>query len=363
MKLLPYILPVLFLVLTMGSVPSASGAVLVEDSWADGTRDDTNLPEESAWFANNAAGSPTLSATTGSLTGNVLMFETNTSSRLWITHFTPPGSPVTLAPGETLKVTLVFRANNVTTSSTTSRGLRIGLFNFSEPGAARVSGDGFSTGAGGGAPGANVTGYILNMNFAQTFTTAPLQIMKRTDTFNINLMGASAVFTALGNNGGGAANEPGFSNGAEYTLEFLARRLEGATQITTRFSNAAGWSISHTITDATNPTFSFDGFALRPNSVPDTADSFTFTRFKAEVIPYELRISSVRVDLIDGVVVTWDSLPGRNYEIESRSGFADDTPWAPLGTATATESSTSFTDFLGLFETRRFYRVTELPQP
>lgn len=339
------------------SLPGAA-AVLVDDSWADGTRDDTNLPDESAWFANNAVDTPTLSVLPGSLTGNVLMFGTNLSSRLWITHFTPAGSPSTLGLGDTLKLTLVFTPNNFPTTTPTSRGLRFGLFNFSEPGAARVSGDGFSTGSGAGAPGVNVTGYILNMNFAQTLAANPLQIMKRTDTLTNNLMGALAVFTAL-SSGGGPVGGAGYNSGVEYTFEFSARRLDAATEITTKFSDTAGWSISHTATDTTNPTFSFDGLAIRPNGVADTAESFTFTRFKAEIIPYELRINSLRFDAIEGVILTWDSRPGVSYQIESRPGFTEETPWTLLGTVTATGLSTSFTDFLGLFETQRFYRVVE----
>jgi hypothetical protein len=288
------------------------------------------------------------------------MFGTNVGSRLWITHFTPAGSPMTLGLGETLKVTLNFRAHNVTAAPATSRGLRLGLFNFSEPGAARVSGDGFSTGAGGGAPGANVTGYLLNMNFAQTFTTSPLQLMKRTDLLTNNLMGASATFTSLGS-GGGAAGEGGFRNGVDYTFEFSLRRLDTATQITATFSDADGWSISSTALDISNPTIAFDGFAMRPNGVADTAESFTFTRFKAERIPYELKITSVRHDLVEGVIVTWDSRPGFSYQIEGRSSFSEETPWTPLGMTTATGLTTSFSDFLGLFETQQFYRVAEWP--
>jgi hypothetical protein len=293
------------------------------------------------------------------LTGNVLMFGTNAGSRLWITHFTPAGSPITLGLGDMLRITLVFTPNNFPVTTPNSRGLRFGLFNFSEPGAARVSGDGFSTGAGAGAPGVNVTGYILNMNFAQTLIANPLQIMKRTDTPTNNLVGASAVFTALGS-GGGPAGGAGFNSGVEYTFEFSAKRLDAATEITTKFSDAAGWSISHTATDATAPTLSFDGLAIRPNGVADTTESFAFTRFKAELVPYELRFSSLRFDAIEGVILTWDSRPGVSYQIEWRAGFAEGTPWALLETVSATGLSTSYTDFLGLFETQRFYRVVEV---
>src|SRR5436190_1514154 len=216
------------LILTFAAAFCAQSAVLLDDHWDDGDRTDTNLPEESAWFASSAFGTPTLSVASGALTGNVLMFGTNTSSRLWITHFTSAGSSVELGIGDTLKVTLVFIPTNVTASPSTTRGLRVGLFNFSEPGANRVTADGFSTGAGGGAPGTNVTGYMLNMNFAQTLTIgSPIQIMKRTDLPNINLMGATAVFTSLGS-GGGTAGGPAFRSGVVYTMELSATRLQNS---------------------------------------------------------------------------------------------------------------------------------------
>src|SRR6185503_5187527 len=162
------------------------------------------LPEEAAWYGSTAAGGATLSAVPGALNGLVRVFETNTSSRLWITHFTPAGIPAELSLGDTLKASLVFTATNIATAPGTGRGLRIGLFTLSEPGAARVSADGFSTGAGGGEPGANVAGYMVNMNFAQAFTiNNPIEIMKRTETANINLLGATAVFTRIGATGGG----------------------------------------------------------------------------------------------------------------------------------------------------------------
>src|SRR6185503_6340317 len=156
--------PLFMLWLAIASTTAGAFAtVLIDDDWDDGDRTDTNLPEEAAWYGSTAAGGATLSAVPGALNGLVRVFETNTSSRLWITHFTPAGIPAELSLGDTLKASLVFTATNIATAPGTGRGLRIGLFNFSEPGAARVSADGFSTGTGGGAPGANVTGYIVNM--------------------------------------------------------------------------------------------------------------------------------------------------------------------------------------------------------
>jgi hypothetical protein len=347
----------------LSAVASAYAQVLLDDTWTDGDRTDTNLPEESGWYANTVGtpGTPTLSASLGFLTGNVRMFDTNTSSRLWITHFTPAGAPAELALGETLKLTLVLTASNMTLSPGTSRGLRIGLFNFSESGAARVSGDGFSTGGGSGAPGADVTGYMLNLNFAQAFTiNNPLQIMKRTDLATNNLMGASAAFSTI-SSGGGLAGTPGFSNGVPYTFELSVKRNEATVDITTSFSDTNGWSISHTATDSSSPTFRFDGLAIRPNSVADTADSFTFSRCKAELIPFQLRISSLNFVIPEGADITWDTLPGKTYEVYWRSRLDQASSWTLLGSVTAAETSASLRDFDAFFEAQRFYRVLQLP--
>jgi hypothetical protein len=92
--------------------------------------------------------------------------------------------------GQTLKTTVVFTPTGVGAENT-SRGLRIGLYDFS--GGTRVGADGYSTGTGTGAPGAGVTGY-----FGTTFgVDTPLQIMERTAVSSINLMGASGDYTTL----------------------------------------------------------------------------------------------------------------------------------------------------------------------
>ena len=335
--------------------------MLLNDTWVDGDRTDTTLPDESAWFASNVGSTPTLTASSGMLTGNVRMFETNTSSRLWITHFTPAGMPVELADGETLKVSVAFSVVNVTTSPTTSRGLRIGLFNFSETGAARVTGDGFSTGSGGGAPGTNVTGYILNQNFGERFTiNSPIQLMKRTDTANVNLMGASAVFTAL-SSGGGNTGDLGFRNGVPYLLEFSVKRLGSSAGITCRFSDNAGWSIQHTAVDSSSANFRFDGLAFRPNSVVDTADAFLFSRCRAETIPYELRVLSLEYPTPMGARVRWSALIGKSYQIEWRTSFDAGSAWTALGSVVAAASVESFDDLDAFLNTEGFYRVVQMP--
>jgi hypothetical protein len=346
--------------LMIGLTLAAPAAVLLDDDWDDADRTDTNLPEEAAWYGSTAFSVPTLGAEAGALRGNVLMLETNTSSRLWITHFTPSGSPTELAIGDTLKATLVFIPSNVTAGSS-GRGFRIGLFNFSEPGASRVSADGFSTGAGGGAPGTNVTGYMLNMNFGQTLIGNPLQLMKRTDYTNINLMGALAAFTSLGS--GGIATEGGFRSDVEYTFEFTLKRLQAGVEVTARFSDTNGWSLTHTATDANNPHVRFDGFALRPDGVVNTAHSFTFKQFKVEHVPYELRIRSLElIPPFNDALLTFEALRDKTYQVEWRANLSPTSGWNPLGgPITGNGELATVQDQDAGFESERYYRVVQLP--
>ena len=256
----------------------------------------------------------------------------------------------------------MFSASGITTAPATSRGLRIGLFDFSEPGSARVTADGFSTGTGAGSPGTNVTGYMLNLNFAQAFTiNNPIEIMKRTDTTAINLMGASTNFTRVGTTGGGVSGTPGFSNDVAYTLVFAAQLMVDSVDLTVTISNTNGWSISHTVTDSTSPVMRFDSLAIRPNSVLDSAETFIFKQHKAELIPFHPRLTGVALNPDQlTVAITWESLPGKSYELEWAQAVNAAT-WNVVGTTTSAGRSASLIDRNGYFEDQRFYRVRQLP--
>jgi hypothetical protein len=256
---------------------SAQGQVLLNDTWADGTRNNQNLPAESAWFSSDSSGA-SLTAAVGSMTGAI-----PSGSVQWLTYYTAAGSPATLGLGQTLTLTTVFTPTGVGAENT-GRNLRIGLYDFS--GGTRVAADGYSTGSGTGAPGAGVTGYMLNMNFGTTFgVDAPLQIMERTAVSSINLMGASGDYTSLSSGPTGRTGTPGFADGTEYTLEFsVTRTAADSVDITTRFFGGS-LDISHTATDTSGANLAFDTFAIRPAGSAVVATSFAFSQFGVEVIP------------------------------------------------------------------------------
>jgi hypothetical protein len=250
------------------------GTLLLDDTWADSNRTNQNLPTESAWFAANS-GTLTAAPDGGSMIGTVAP----TSASQWQTYFTPPENPVILNVGDMIKLTMVFTPSNVASGTPpTSRGLRLGLFNFSD-GGTRVASDTFSTMGGNGT---NVKGYLDNVNFVQTFTAAPFQIFKRTGVENTNLMGNNTnVYTSLGS-GGGSAGLPGFTNGTQYTFEYTVTRTATDTVVVSNRFFGLNLDISYSVTDSGGANYTFDCFALRPARADSSAGSFTIQQLKVE---------------------------------------------------------------------------------
>ena len=296
MKLLSRIALALALVCGLGLPVRAQ--MFLHDTWADGTRNNTALPAESAWFSSDSSGA-SLTAAPGSMTAAI-----PSGSSLWAAFFTPAGSPASLAVGETLTARAVFTPAGVAANNT-SRGLRIGLYNFSD-GGTRMSADGFSTGSGTGAPGANVQGYMLNMNFGTTFgVDTPLQIMERTAVSSINLMGASGDFTALSSGPAGSLNATAFTSGVEYTLQFSVTRTGAdSVDVTTRFTGD-GLNLSHTATDAAGATLAFDAFAIRPAGSASVATSLVFREFDVTVVPEPSTWAMVVVQMALALGLVW----------------------------------------------------------
>src|SRR5947207_638639 len=157
----------------VGLALSSHAAVVVNDTWQDGTRTDPTAANgysengtdtdldgdlESAWY--NANG--TLTVSTGHLVGT--MPANGTSSASWTTYFTPEASPVTLAgAGDAIKVTWVFTPSGVNGSSTSGSGLRLAVVD--SPSAARLTSD--------NSPGSSTyAGYGMFMNMATTLASS-----------------------------------------------------------------------------------------------------------------------------------------------------------------------------------------------
>ena len=125
-----------------GLVAPLKADVLLDDTWADGTRTNQNLPTESTWFFSH-------SATTAQTNSMFVPILSNNSAVLGITYFTVGDTnPVRLAIGESLTVSLRLVLSNMPPQNTLL-GFRVGLFNFADSTLSpkRVSADGFSNGS------------------------------------------------------------------------------------------------------------------------------------------------------------------------------------------------------------------------
>jgi hypothetical protein len=275
-----------------GLVLNCSAMVIVDDTWADGNRTNTSLPTDSAWFASSA--SSLTNYAPGSMTG---LCDPG-GSRTWLTYFTTtPATPVDLAVGDTLKVTLVFIPTNVAEFvSGNQRGLRVGLFNFAD-GGTRASADGSFVGSSMGS-GTNVTGYLLNQSFYTVFPVdGPMEFWVRNNLSSGNLMGSTADYKWVGAGGpAGYLNQPGFVTGTQYTLEFSATRTATSSMAVSTRITGGSLDLFNSFTDTTYFNHRFDCFALRCDKSTNTAASFTFKEFKVEILPLRPDITAQPTD-------------------------------------------------------------------
>jgi hypothetical protein len=120
------------------ALPSIGGTVLLDETWADGTRTDTDLPNESAVFA-SAGGSVTVASRS-------LSDAQCSSPQRLITYFTPAAIPAQLDVGDVLTATIEFVPKTMIYNSN-SRNLRLGLFY--DPTGPRVAANGYNDPGGG----------------------------------------------------------------------------------------------------------------------------------------------------------------------------------------------------------------------
>jgi pectate lyase len=263
--------------LLIGINLSSPAATVLDDTFADGTRNNQNLPTDSAWFFSTAAD---VATTTGSMS-----IATPGSSFMGITYFgANSSSPVSLGVGDMLTASITFTFNNVAPPNT-SQNFRLGLFDFADSTLSPkwVTADGFST----SSQGTNVQGYALFQNMGVTFDSAsPMNIFKRTTASDSSLLGTSGDWTSQAGGPGNTNNFPGFTNGGQYLLQFSLQRLDSTSlAITVTWQNlATAATLSTSVTDSAASTFNFDGIALRPSGNGSTATNIVFNEVRVDLI-------------------------------------------------------------------------------
>ena len=278
------------LTLFTGFVLQSSATVIVDDTWADGSR--TNAPVSSSsalWYVNTSTDSTNVLRTT---VGSMAL--TNAaSSRLALGYFTAdPASPVSLAVGDALKLTLVFTPVGTLTNAPASsaNNVRIGLY-YTDPanGGIRTNRDISFIGAS-SAPGSGTgaSGYLMGLNFATAFTRdTPIEFRARTNVSSPNLMGSTTGFyEQVGSSGpAGQMGLPAFAAGTTYTLAITITRY-ATSNVLSATLNGGALNLAWSATDPTHLSYTkFDTFAFRCVTAADTADAFVFTDFKVETIP------------------------------------------------------------------------------
>ena len=259
------------ILLVVASLP-AHATTILDDTFADGTRNNQNLPVESAWYASTGAA---LAAAPGAMT-----LTQGSSAILAVTYFTTSANnPVSLNVGDTLSANITFTFTGVAPLNT-SQGFRLALCDF---GTNRVSAD-FSSNS---SQGGNVPAYALFQNMGLSFNNAtPMDVYARTTVSDKSLLGTSGDWTSLAVGPGSTNNFPGFTNNVPYTLQFSIQRTDvNAIQVTVTWLNdVSGTTLSTTVIDTTATNFNFDGIALRPQSAATSASGIIFNEVQVEYV-------------------------------------------------------------------------------
>jgi hypothetical protein len=285
-------------------VSGARGALLLNDSWADGSRAESNLPTESAvWAGVSGTSVPPSSVVTS--TGKLTLNQGSSSSKLW-TYFTsdlsapnglqPHNAVQTLGVGDKLSASMSFVIPSAVTSNATSAGrdFRFGLF--FDPSDARIQADVNSDGGGGTNPWTDATGYAVqipvNSNLANT--TNLFQIGKRT-TSNTSLLGSTGAYSFAPTGG----TPVGAQSNVPYTVQLLLQRIS-ATQldVTAKWLQGNTLLSSQTVSDLGT---SFGGTAIGAGLLPGSQSVYSnfdqmFFRMSSNTEFSQIDFSNFQID-------------------------------------------------------------------
>jgi pectate lyase len=275
MKHLRHIL--LFISINALLAVSGYAAVFLDDTWADGTRTNQNLPAESAWFSSSGAA---LTAAPNSM--NLLL---SSSGVMGITYFTTNDTtPLQLSIGDTLTATFRMAFTNVAPPNG-SQGFRITLADFADSvlSPKRVSADGFSS----SSQGSNVQAYALFQNMGSSLNTAGAMDLRKRTTLNTGtLLSSTTDWSSIGAGPTASNNFPGFAAGTQYTLQFSLKRTGASSMVVSAtWSNTANSGfISAAFADNSATNFNFDGIAFRPQQAAQAASNITFLEVRVEIV-------------------------------------------------------------------------------
>jgi hypothetical protein len=268
----------------------ARAGQIVNDTWLDGTDSDPAAPTysehgvdadadgnlESAWFQGGVGTLDPVGAG-GPLRGNLTAG--GTSSASWTTYTTSEANQISLAQGETMRMTWQFSLTNVNAGNT-SQNFRLAVVD--SPSGSRLA-------APGAPASAAYTGYGMFMNMSPTLgNSSPFRLMER-NVATGDLLSTSGNWVGLGTTGAASGNH-GYDAATTYTFQMdLTRTAADALDITATMSggtldNDGLASVFFTDTTPNGGSFTFDTFGVRPSGATTTAELFDTSLFKVEHI-------------------------------------------------------------------------------
>jgi hypothetical protein len=279
---------------------AARGAMLLNDTWADADRTNTNLPTDSPTWIGQSSGNGSNSVSAGSLdfvlpTNSLKVWEYFTSDHSAPDANQPHNSVTQLSVGKSLVASASFTLPQGATAANTSKNFRIGLF--FDPTDARVESDTNSDGGGSGSPWTDALGYSVQFPINSSSSgNNPLLIGKRTAS-NSSLLGSSGAYTFASTGGTSFALSANTVYTAQLQLDVVsasqldvtASILQGNTTLTTHTVIDTGTafdgnSIVGSLPGNSGIYTNFDQLFFR-NSDNSQATELSFTNFRIETIP------------------------------------------------------------------------------
>lgn len=256
----------------VSAAPSLA-ATLLDDDFSDGSRSETNLPDESHLFHSRPDNLLEMAGT--------IRYTTHTSSSKAHTYFAPPLRGFSrLGVGDSLSASLTLIPQVSMNFNDTSRSFRFGLFHDATDD--QVLMDTNDDGGGPGDPWTDAEGYGVQIAMLSdpTNTRAPFDLGKRTGLTNSSLLGSSGAYTKMS---GGDPVVMSVGTEYTYTLE-IAKISAGQTDITASLSDAGGLLSTHTVSDngtdlgAEAPYDKFSFLGIRWSNEFETATVFDIKR-------------------------------------------------------------------------------------
>lgn len=261
------------------AIAPTEAATLLDDAFADGSRLETNLPNESAFFV----GKPDDVA----VFPGFVRYDIGSSSTKAHTYFTSGNQFSSLEVGDTLSVSVSLIPRVSMNLNDTSRSFRFGVFH--DPSDPQQLDDTNDDGGGGNSstppfdPWTDAQGYAVQIAMLSESgnTRAPFDLGKRTDLGNSSLLGSSGAYTKTS---GGDPVVMSVNEEYTYTMD-ISKTSATVTDVTVSLSQTgvgqlSSFSVSDNGTDlgSSAPYDDFSFIHFRWSNDTETADIFDITR-------------------------------------------------------------------------------------